>query len=728
MQFLKKTRSFAEGVVKSYSQVFFADNISFAIILLLVSFIDPGTGLAGLISVITTNLTARQLGFNKAEIENGLFGFNSLLVGLGIGYFFSPGLETYLIVIAGSVLTLLFVTFFKGVLYKYGLPYLSLPFLFGIWTIMIASSSFESLGISQKGIYTLNTLYGIGGAKLVEIYEWISNIQLNESLKIYFNSVGAIFFQFNALSGAIIATGLLLFSRIAFLLSLYGFYIAYYFYTLLGGNLAELSYTYIGFNYILTAIAIGGFYLIPSRKTFLWLLLLIPLVTLVTISLSKVFLVFRLSVYSLPFNIVVLLFIYALKFRTRPSRELNEVFIQQNKPERNLYSYHNQKIKAYHRNLTPFQLPFYGTWTVTQGHEGEYTHKEGWRHAFDFVITDEENKQFKNEGFYPTDYYCFGKSVLAPAEGTIAEVIDTIKDNEIGKANMIDNWGNTVVIKHGDYLYSALSHLKEKSVTVKPGDKVKKGQKIGEAGNSGRSPYPHLHMQFQETPWIGSETLDYPVSYYIVKKNGTFKLETFSKPEKDERLSNIECMHFLKNKFDFIPGKILRIEYSRGEDQDNLEWEIFTNPFNQSYIFEEKTKSYAWFVNDGCMMNFTGFHGDKTSVLFSFYLGFYKFFYAWYKDISIKDEIPQNDTFRFPLLSLQDFIAPFYLFLKSGYENKILSIDNELQPGQMEFSSRIERKVFGKTLSVQEFSINITKEAIDYRVNLKGNELKVKIF
>ncbi|MGC9341564.1 MAG: urea transporter, partial [Bacteroidales bacterium] len=165
MQFLSKAVNFAGGVVKSYSQVFFADNYSFAIILLLVSFFDPGTGLAGLISVITINFAARQIGFNKTEIENGLYGFNSLLVGLGIGYYFIPSLETYLIVVAGSILTLLFVTFIKGVLYKYGLPYLSLPFLFGIWTIMIASSSFEALGISQKGIYTLNTLYGIGGAK-----------------------------------------------------------------------------------------------------------------------------------------------------------------------------------------------------------------------------------------------------------------------------------------------------------------------------------------------------------------------------------------------------------------------------------------------------------------------------------------------------------------------------------------------------------------------------------
>lgn len=728
MQVMKQAVIFIGGIVRSYSQVFFADNISFAFILLIVSFFNPATGLAGFISVFTANIISSQVGFYKREIENGLFGFNSLLVGLGIGYFFTPGIETYLIVVAASILTLLFVTLFKGILYKYGLPYLSLPFLFGIWTIMIASESFDSLGISQKGIYNLNQIYGLGGAKLVNFYEWISNIPLNESLKIYLKSVAAIFFQFNALSGAIIAIGLLLFSRIAFLLSVYGFYIAYLFYSLLGGNLAELSYTYIGFNYILTAIAIGGFYLIPSKKTFLWLLLLIPLVTLITISLSKVFLIFHLSVYALPFNIVVLLFIYFLKFRTRPAKDLHDVYVQHNNPEKNLYSYHNQKIKFHQRNLVHFQLPFYGTWTVLQSQDGEYTHREAWKHAVDFVITDEKRKQYKNEGLYVEDYYCYGKSVLAPASGTVVEVVNTISDNETGKANLVDNWGNTVVVKHNDHLFSSLSHLREKSIKVRPGDTVKKGQKIGEVGNSGRSPYPHLHLQFQATPYIGSETLDYPLSYFIQKDDNTFTLNEFTVPAKDKRIVNVESVDFIRNRFDFIPGKKMKVEYESDGISGSSTWEILTDPFNQSFIFEEETRSSAYFVNDGVVLNFTGFKGKKDSILFSFYLGFYKTFQAYYRDIEIHDEIPQNETFRFPLLTLQDFVSPFYLFLRSDYENRVKSIDSEMQPGEIELYSKIEKKVFGKIYAIKDFNIKLNRDAIEYSVRYNNNELRVRIY
>ncbi len=727
MELPEKSRSLSKGILRSYSQVFFANNPFFAIILLLVSFFDPNAGLAGLISVITSVVTAKQLGFYKPEVENGLFGFNSLLVGLGIGYYFVPSLETYLIVIAASILTLFFVTLFKGILQKYGLPFLSVPFLFGIWIIMIAAGSFESLGISQKGIYTLNKLYGIGGTRLVNFYEYLSDVPMNESLKTYFNSIGAIFFQFNALAGIFIATGLLVFSRIAFLLSLYGFYIAYVFYSILGGNLEEMSYTYIGFNYVLTAIAIGGFYLIPSKKTFLWLLLLIPLVTLLTISLAKVLLVFRLPVYALPFNIVVLLFIYTLKFRVDPDEDLQEVYIQHNHPETNLYSHKNQKQKAWHRKLNIFILPFHGAWTVSQTHNGDYTHKEGWRHAVDFVITDKDNKQFSNEGNYPTDYFCFGKSVLAPADGLVEEVIDNIADNSIGKPNLIHNWGNTVIIKHDDYLYSSLNHLREDSVTVKTGQKVKKGQKIAEAGNSGRSPYPHLHMQIQSTPSVGSETIYYPLSYFIEYVNDNPRLNTFDIPKKDAKISNAETLRFLKNAFELIPGKKMEVHYVINESNNKTQWEVITDPYNQSFIFEEETKSKAYFVNDGYMLNFTGFYGNKNSVLFNFYLGFYKIFQGYYKDIRVKDEIPQNDTFRFPLLTLQDFFTPFYIFLKSEYENKIKGIDNELQPGNIEMETTIYQKFFKRKFKLHNYHIKISEEGIQYKTRIGKNDLNVKI-
>lgn len=711
-----RSDEFINGILNSYSQVFFATNRSFSIILIVVSMIDLNSGLAGFLSVVAANLTAYGLGFNRQEISKGLFGFNSLLVGLGIGYYFKASIPLLIIVIAASILTLFFVTLFKGILQKYGLPFLSLPFLFGLWTIMISSKSFETLGISEKGIYMLNQLYGIGGAKLVRLYEWLNEIPLNDSLRIYFNAVGAIFFQFKTLAGVFIAVGILLYSRIAFLLSLYGFYIAYVFYSILGGNIAELSYTYIGFNYILTAIAIGGYFLVPSRKTFAWLLLLIPLVTLVTISLSGIFSLYHLSVYSLPFNIVVLLFIYTLKFRMRPKEDLTEVLVQQGHPERNLYSFHNQKINAFHRNLIPFKLPFYGNWTVSQGHDGEYTHREDWKYAWDFIVLDEKGLQYKNEGLYPQDYHCYGKSVIAPGAGTVEEVVNNVPDNEIGKTNLTSNWGNTVIIKHSEYLYSSLNHLRPGSVTVKVGDKVLCGQKIAEVGNSGRSPYPHLHFQFQLTPYIGSETYNYPISYYMLNGKQDMHFKTFDIPGKDQLVCNIDTSMVMKQAFSFVPGQKLEITYKINGEEMTENWEINTNAYNRSYIIDRENQSIAYFVNDSNLLYFTHFEGSRKSILYYFYLGFYKVLQATYKNVSLEDEIPQNVVFKFPWLHIQDFVSPFFLFLKSVYSSKLVFVDNPLQPAELTFKSEVTRKIFRKVTGHHEFEIHIKPGYLGFKI------------
>lgn len=68
--------------------------------------------------------------------------------------------------------------------------------------------------------------------------------------------------------------------------------------------------------------------------------------------------------------------------------------------------------------------------------------------------------------------------------------------------------GHCVVIDHLNGEYSFLVHLKKGSVTVKEGDAVKKGEAIGQVGNSGSSMYPHLHYQLGDKPdYINSSGL-----------------------------------------------------------------------------------------------------------------------------------------------------------------------------------------------------------------------------
>ena len=54
-------------------------------------------------------------------------------------------------------------------------------------------------------------------------------------------------------------------------------------------------------------------------------------------------------------------------------------------------------------------------------------------------------------------------------------------------------WGNIVEVDHGNSLLSRYAHASR--LNVKPGDLVKRGQKLGEVGSTGRSTGSHLHFE-----------------------------------------------------------------------------------------------------------------------------------------------------------------------------------------------------------------------------------------
>lgn len=59
--------------------------------------------------------------------------------------------------------------------------------------------------------------------------------------------------------------------------------------------------------------------------------------------------------------------------------------------------------------------------------------------------------------------------------------------------------GNHVILRCGD-LYPLYAHLRQGSLVVKAGERVRAGQVLGRIGNSGASLQPHLHFQVMVSP------------------------------------------------------------------------------------------------------------------------------------------------------------------------------------------------------------------------------------
>ncbi|GAA2140689.1 M23 family metallopeptidase [Streptomyces synnematoformans] len=63
-------------------------------------------------------------------------------------------------------------------------------------------------------------------------------------------------------------------------------------------------------------------------------------------------------------------------------------------------------------------------------------------------------------------------------------------------------YGNNIVIKHSDGVYTQYGHLSKIDVSV--GEKVNAKTAIGKIGTTGNSTGPHLHFEVRTTPYYGS--------------------------------------------------------------------------------------------------------------------------------------------------------------------------------------------------------------------------------
>ena len=683
----------SEAFISSYAQVFFSDNRWFAVILLVVSCIDRHVGMAGAIAVLTGNMAASVLGYSDWFLRKGYYGFNGLLVGLGFGLMYQPGVAFYLILVVVALLTFMFAAVLQGVFYKYGLPYLSIPFLLGIWLVTSAAGEFTSLGLSIRGVYFNNELYALGGKRLIDAVDFFDHFIHPAPIRTYLYSLGAIFFQYNMLSGALIAVGLLVYSRIAFSLSVVGFALAWGFYRVTGADINYLGYSFIGFNYILTAIALGGFFILPSRWSYAWLVVLLPMVIVVTLSVQKLFSVVQLGVYALPFNLIVITFLYVLKLRKSHGSRLIETPLQHFSPEKNLYQHSTNAARFQPFGHLPIGLPVMGEWKVSQGYEGEYTHKGAWADALDFIMTGQNGSQFRGNGLSLKDYYCYEKPVVAAADGIVADVLDGISDNILGDSNLKQNWGNSVVVRHTENLYTQVSHLVPHSIKVKSGDRVKKGDVLGLCGNSGRSPYPHLHFQVQATAHIGSQTLRYPMSDYLVQNNGQLLLRTSDVPNENDLVSTIRPHPSLEKAYHFLPGLRLNFSVHDADPQwlnGQHRFEVKTDEYNNSFIECLDTGASAWLYNSGNIHYFTNYIGSRKSLLYYLYLSNYKVITGFYANLQVADKVPVHNVYSGFRLFMQDFTAPFFIYLKSTYFLRYAMGSDDLLTSEIQLFSGIE--------------------------------------
>ncbi|MDO9547925.1 MAG: M23 family metallopeptidase [Candidatus Marinimicrobia bacterium] len=115
---------------------------------------------------------------------------------------------------------------------------------------------------------------------------------------------------------------------------------------------------------------------------------------------------------------------------------------------------------------------------------------------------------YRRDPFTGTRQFHYGIDISSPTGTPVYATADGV----VRSTNSSGTYGKIIKVDHG-YGYSTFyAHLSK--IVIKPGDVIKRGQKIAEVGCTGRSTASHLHYEIRQFG-INKNPLDYYFTGYI---------------------------------------------------------------------------------------------------------------------------------------------------------------------------------------------------------------------
>lgn len=151
------------------------------------------------------------------------------------------------------------------------------------------------------------------------------------------------------------------------------------------------------------------------------------------------------------------------------------------------------------------------------------------RFAIDWFGLDDGNHSLRGRHAALTDtvdadWVGYGKDVLAVADGVVVDARDGIANGEpLRPLETPDDltartlYGNFVILAIAPGVYAHYAHLRQGSVTMRPGMHVRKGDVIGRLGQTGAAGAPHLHFHISDrSTFEGSEGLPFVIDGFTL--------------------------------------------------------------------------------------------------------------------------------------------------------------------------------------------------------------------
>lgn len=142
------------------------------------------------------------------------------------------------------------------------------------------------------------------------------------------------------------------------------------------------------------------------------------------------------------------------------------------------------------------------------------------RFAIDFNRLDGTSRIVVGDPDLNESYPTYAQPVLAVADATVLAAVDRYPDqtpNHPRPVGIEEADGNHLILDLGGGRFAFYAHLRPGSLRVRAGERVRRGQRIAQVGNSGSSSGPHLHFQVMDRPTpLAADGLPYVFDCYAV--------------------------------------------------------------------------------------------------------------------------------------------------------------------------------------------------------------------
>lgn len=300
-----KGNNFVVQCLKGTSQVFFMENaltgILFFVAMAYASYVTGvyATVIGAAIGVLVATFTARLLECDGPSIEQGLFGFNGVLVGIALPTFIAVSPQLWLLVVVGAAVSTVVTAAMSATLTKsWGIPGSTGPFVLTGWLMVAAAYCFGGLHVNDAP--KLATAFVQSGIVIPRPADLV---------QIFFRNIGQVYLLGSAVSGAIILAGIFIASVPAGIATAAGSLIAMVVAIGMGADPAAVNEGLWGFSPVLTALAVGVIFLQPSPRVALYALLATIMTVFVQGALDVIYQPFGLPSFTAPYVLTMFLFV-----------------------------------------------------------------------------------------------------------------------------------------------------------------------------------------------------------------------------------------------------------------------------------------------------------------------------------------------------------------------------------------------------------------------------------